>query len=170
MEDYDFDLQNHLGKANVVADALSQKTVSSLANLAIREWEMLRDVGQFDLQLGATEGRATLLFIVVQHTLLDQVIALQQTDTEAQAIRTRIVEGSRTPGRTLQGDNSLRFMGKLCRHPILIGYCLQPAKHDCTMTKHDSQKFYLRVGEKQNRCSILWSPFLAFQPFSTVKL
>ena len=37
LEDYDFELYYHLGKANVVANALSRKSVSSLASVAIRE-------------------------------------------------------------------------------------------------------------------------------------
>lgn len=41
MEDYDFELHYHPGKANVVVDALSQKSVSSVASMAIREWDML---------------------------------------------------------------------------------------------------------------------------------
>ena len=41
LEDYDFDLQYHPGKANVVADALSRKAYGSLACLAIREWKMM---------------------------------------------------------------------------------------------------------------------------------
>ena len=47
-EDYDFDLQYHSSKANVVMDALGQKTMSSLASLAVREWEMFGEIGQFD--------------------------------------------------------------------------------------------------------------------------
>ena len=113
MEDYDFDLQYHPGKANVVADALSRKTVSSLASLAIREWEMLSDIGQFDLQLGATEGQAILFAAIVQPTLVDQVIVAQQTDEKAQTMRPQITEGSRTPGWTLQEGSGLRFMGRL---------------------------------------------------------
>ena len=35
LEDYDFDLQYHPGKANVVADAFSQKPHTSLASIAI---------------------------------------------------------------------------------------------------------------------------------------
>ena len=53
-----------------------------------------------------------------------------------------------------------------CRHPILVSYDLRPAKCDCTMTKQYPQKFYLKVGRKQNLRSILWSPFLVFRPFS----
>src|SRR5271157_686157 len=42
MEDYDFELQYHPGKANVVADALSRKS-AQLASLAIDEWKMMNE-------------------------------------------------------------------------------------------------------------------------------
>ena len=41
LEDYDFTLDYHLGKANVVADALSQKSQGALASIASREWQIL---------------------------------------------------------------------------------------------------------------------------------
>ena len=142
MEDYDFDLQYHPGKANVVADALSRKTVSSLASLAIREWEMLGDIGQFDLQLGATEGQATLFAAIVQPTLLDQVIAAQQTDEESQTMRTRMAEGSRTPGWTLQEGGGLRFMGRLYVPTTLRADVLREAHHSKLAVHPGGTKMY----------------------------
>ena len=50
LEDYDFSLHYHLGKDNVVADSLSQKSRGVLASVASREWQMLETVGQFRLQ------------------------------------------------------------------------------------------------------------------------
>ena len=50
LEDYDFTLHYHPGKANVVADALSRKSRGALASIASREWRMLETVGQFGLQ------------------------------------------------------------------------------------------------------------------------
>ena len=49
LEDYDFTLQYHPGKANVMANALSQKSRGVLASMASREWLILKTVGQFDL-------------------------------------------------------------------------------------------------------------------------
>ena len=46
LEDYDFTLQYHLGKANVMANALSQKSRGVLASVASREWQMLQVVRQ----------------------------------------------------------------------------------------------------------------------------
>ena len=50
LEDYDFTLHYHPGKANVVADALSRKSRGALASIASREWLMLETMGQFRLQ------------------------------------------------------------------------------------------------------------------------
>ena len=49
LEDYDFTLHYHPGKANVVANALSRKSQGALASIASREWRMLETVGQFGL-------------------------------------------------------------------------------------------------------------------------
>ena len=50
VEDYDFTLQHHPGKANVVDDALSRKSQGVLVSVASQEWLMLETVGQFGLQ------------------------------------------------------------------------------------------------------------------------
>ena len=42
MEDYDFTLQYHPGKANVVADALSRKKTGTLASLTLEDWKMTK--------------------------------------------------------------------------------------------------------------------------------
>ena len=49
LEDYDFTLHYHPGKANVVADALSRKSQGVLVSIASREWRMLETVVQFGL-------------------------------------------------------------------------------------------------------------------------
>ena len=49
LEDYYFTLHNHLGKANVIADALSRKSRGVLASVASQEWQMLETVGQLRL-------------------------------------------------------------------------------------------------------------------------
>ena len=50
LEDYDFTLHYHLGKENVVADALRRKSWGVFASVASREWQMLKTMGQFRLQ------------------------------------------------------------------------------------------------------------------------
>ena len=49
LEDYDFTLHYHPGKANVVADALSRKSRGVLASIVSQEWQMLETVEQFGL-------------------------------------------------------------------------------------------------------------------------
>ena len=73
LEDYDFTLHYHPGKANVVADALSRKSRGVLASIASREWRMLENVGQFGLQY-SEQAQGTLGSLVVTLSLLSRVI------------------------------------------------------------------------------------------------
>ena len=73
LEDYDFTLHYHHSKANVVADALSQKSRGVLASVASREWWMLEVVRQFGLQYN-DQAQGVLGSIVATLSLLSRVI------------------------------------------------------------------------------------------------
>ena len=49
LKDYDFTLNYHPCKANMVADVLSRKSLGALASIASREWRMIETMGQFGL-------------------------------------------------------------------------------------------------------------------------
>ena len=73
LEDYDFTLHYHPGKANVVADALDRKSRGVLASIASQEWRMLETVGQFGLQY-REQGQGTFWSLVATPSLLSRVI------------------------------------------------------------------------------------------------
>ena len=73
LEDYDFTLHYHPGKANVVVDALSRKSRGALASIASREWRMRETVGQFGLQYNE-QAQGTLGSLVATPSLLSRVI------------------------------------------------------------------------------------------------
>ena len=76
LEDYDFTLHYHPGKSNVVADALSRKSLGALASIASRKWRMLETVGQFWLQYNE-QAKGTLGSLVATPSLLSRVIESQ---------------------------------------------------------------------------------------------
>ena len=55
VEDYNFDLHYHPGKANVVVDVLSRKFLRILMSISIHEWKMLQDPDEYDLLLNETD-------------------------------------------------------------------------------------------------------------------
>ena len=73
LEDYDFTLHYHLGKANVVADELNRKSQGILAVVASREWQLIEAVGQFGLQYDE-QAQNTLGSLMVTPSLLSWVI------------------------------------------------------------------------------------------------
>ena len=99
LEDYDFTLHYHPGKANVVANALSRKSRGALANIASREWWMLETVGQFRLQWS----------LVVTPSLLSRVIESQWQDAEIVSIRDRVQSGTGDKGWTIHTNGSPRY-------------------------------------------------------------
>ena len=76
LEDYDFTLQYHPGKANVVADALSRKSRGILDSVASRKWLMLEIMGQFGLQY-TEQTQGVLGILVATPSVLSRVIESQ---------------------------------------------------------------------------------------------
>ena len=112
LEDYDFTLHYHPGKANVVPDALSRKSQEALARIASREWRMLETMGQFGLQY-SEQTQGTLESIVATPSLLSRVIESQWQDSEIVSIRDRVQTGTGDEGLTIHTDGSLRYRGRV---------------------------------------------------------
>ena len=110
LEDYDFTLHYHPGKANVVADALSRKSQRVLASIASREWRMLETMGQFRLQYD-DQAKGTLGSMMATQSLLSRVIESQLQDTELLSIRDRVQSGTANEGWAIHIDGSLRYRG-----------------------------------------------------------
>ena len=73
LDDYDFTLHYHPGKADVVADGLSPKSWGVLVSVASRGWQMLEVVGQFRLQY-SDQAQGVLGSLVAMPSLLSRVI------------------------------------------------------------------------------------------------
>ena len=73
LQDYDFTLHYHTGKANVVVDALGRKSWGAFSSIASQEWQMLETVGQFGLQYHE-QDQGTLGSLVATPSLLSRVI------------------------------------------------------------------------------------------------
>ena len=108
LEDYDFTLHYHLGKANVVTDALSRKSRGALASIASREWRMLETVGQFGLEY-CEKAQGTLGSLVATPYLLSKVIESQGQDAKIVSIRDWVQLGTGDEGWTIHVDGSLRY-------------------------------------------------------------
>ncbi|XP_058216036.1 uncharacterized protein LOC131327058 [Rhododendron vialii] len=108
LEDYDFELHYHLGKANVVADALSRKSIH-LASLAIREWKVVNDLGHYASHFEEVQEGVTLCNLTVQSALSTQVGEAQQHDEEAEELRTKFLNGKARDGWMIHADRSLRY-------------------------------------------------------------
>ena len=89
LEDYDFTLHYHPGKANVVVDALNRKSRGALASIASQEWRMLETAGQFGLRY-SEQAQGTLGSLVATLSLLSRVIESQGQDAEIVSIRDRV--------------------------------------------------------------------------------
>ena len=112
LEDYDFTLNYHPDKENVVTDALSRKSQGAFANIASRKWRMLETVGQFGLQY-SEQTQGTLGILVATSSLLSRVIESQWQDVEIVSIRNRVRSGTGDEGWTVHIDGSLRNRGRV---------------------------------------------------------
>ena len=84
IKDYDFTLEYHPSKANVVADALSWKPQGIADSLLIREWQALETLSEFDIHISTDSEGSHFGCLIVQPTLMSQIIEAQGNDDKFQ--------------------------------------------------------------------------------------
>ena len=117
LEDYDFELQYHPGKANVVADALSRKSHAELGFLMCREWEMMGELGEFDLEMAEEDGGAVLFKLNAQPVLVRKVIDAQLSNEEVRFILDDVLSEVGLEGWKMGANQGWRFRDRLFVSP-----------------------------------------------------
>ena len=85
LKDYDCQILYHPEKANVVADALSRKSMGSLAHVAEQKKEMVKELCKLfseGLSLEMTETQPMIAQFWVRSKLIDEIRAAQITYLE----------------------------------------------------------------------------------------
>ena len=81
-KDYDCIIDYHLGKANVVADALSWKDKAFIGGLLVRGDRELLELGGLNVHLDVTSGGMLLATLVLQYDMREKIRKAQSEDPE----------------------------------------------------------------------------------------
>ena len=112
LEDYNFTLHYHPGKANVVADLLNRKSLGVLASVASQEWQMLKTMEQFGLQY-SDQAQGALGNLMATTSLLIRVIKSQGQDAGLVSIRDKVQSSTGDEGRAIHTKGSLWYRGQV---------------------------------------------------------
>src|ERR1044072_4920470 len=112
LKDYEFTLQYHPGKANVVADALSRKAIQ-VSSLMIKEMELLEALRDLSLNVDLALGELRFGMVTVSSELLEEIKAKQKIDEEMIEKRNLVTQG-KAPEFTVGNDDILRCKGRVC--------------------------------------------------------
>ena len=112
LKDYDCIIQYHPGKANVVADALSRKSVGFLAAIRGCQRQLLGELRSLHVHIRFLESRALVANFRVQPSLVGRIKALQKNDLKLVQLMEEVKKDSK-PDFVLSDDGILRFMTRL---------------------------------------------------------
>ena len=73
LKDYDCTIQYHLGRANVLADALNRNVPTSMSRMMAREWQMIEAFSQLMVSVVLKESSVLIAGMIVQLVLVNEI-------------------------------------------------------------------------------------------------
>ena len=113
IKDYECTIEYHLGKANVVADALNRKSTGSISHLKAVYLPRLMALRSLGVRLELTDTGALLATFHVCPVLIDMIRGLQTQDPTVIKLK-REAEFRQLKGFSVRADGTLMIGHRLC--------------------------------------------------------
>ena len=113
VNDYDCVINYHPGKANVVADALSRKSSSSISTMIVTQKSLLLEMQKLELEVVPKGFVEKLSVMSLKPTLLEKIKEHQFSDLYLSRVKEEVESGKRTDF-VLSSEGILKFKDRLC--------------------------------------------------------
>ncbi|GAU51023.1 hypothetical protein TSUD_411670 [Trifolium subterraneum] len=112
LKDYDFELSYHPGKANVVADALSRKSLH-MSSLMAKELELIEEFRDLSLVCEVTSNSVKLGMLKLTNPFLEKIRECQKEDEKLMKRVALVIEGQENDFK-MDENGVVRFRGRVC--------------------------------------------------------
>ena len=113
IKDYECTIEYHLGKANVIADAFSRKSTSSISHLKAVYLPKLVELRSLGVRLELTDKGALLATFLIRPVLIDRIRELHTQDQTVIKLK-REAESGQLKGFSVLADGTLMMGHRLC--------------------------------------------------------